>query len=121
VAFASPLAAVRAAVAAQRGLAAHDWPAGLPVRVRMGLHTGDGVLGGDDYVGLDVNRSARIAGRPRPSPRPAPSSAGRWADGAPTAGPPPYQVYEVTPTTAFAFGKDESFSPTRWRFEATSP
>jgi hypothetical protein len=27
----------------------------------MGLHTGRGVLGGDDYVGLDVNRAARIA------------------------------------------------------------
>jgi hypothetical protein len=30
--------------------------------VRMGLHTGDGVLGGDDHVGIDVNRAARIAG-----------------------------------------------------------
>jgi Pyridoxamine 5'-phosphate oxidase len=37
-------------------------------------------------------------------------------DGAPTAGPPPYTVYEVIPTTAFGFGEDESFSPTRWRF-----
>jgi predicted ATPase/class 3 adenylate cyclase len=61
VAFRSPVAAVRAAVAAQRGLAAHDWPTGLPLRVRMGLHTGEGVLGGDNYVGIDVNRSARIA------------------------------------------------------------
>ena len=34
---------------------------GSPVRVRMGLHTGEGVLGGDNYVGLDVNRAARIA------------------------------------------------------------
>ena len=42
VAFASPQAAVRAAVAAQRSLATHDWPAGFPVRVRMGLHTGEG-------------------------------------------------------------------------------
>jgi len=39
-----------------------------------------------------------------------------YADGAPTAGPPPYHVYQVTPTTVFTFGKDESFSPTRWRF-----
>jgi len=39
-----------------------------------------------------------------------------YDDGAPTAGPPPYEVYEVNPTLAFAFGKDESFSPTRWRF-----
>jgi class 3 adenylate cyclase len=61
VAFPSPVGAVRAAVAAQRGLAAHGWPAGFPVRVRMGLHTGEGVLGGDNYVGLDVHRAARIA------------------------------------------------------------
>jgi predicted ATPase/class 3 adenylate cyclase len=61
-AFARPVAAVEAAVAAQRGLAAHRWPPGLPVRVRMGLHTGEGVLGGDNYVGIDVNRAARIAG-----------------------------------------------------------
>jgi nitroimidazol reductase NimA-like FMN-containing flavoprotein (pyridoxamine 5'-phosphate oxidase superfamily) len=37
------------------------------------------------------------------------------ADGAPTAGPPPYEVYAVVPTVAFGFG-DGTFSPTRWRF-----
>jgi predicted ATPase/class 3 adenylate cyclase len=61
VVFTSPAGAVRAAVAAQRGLAAHDWSPGPPVRVRMGLHTGEGTLGGDDYVGIDVHRAARIA------------------------------------------------------------
>jgi len=60
-AFGGPVGAVRAAVAAQRGLAGHHWPAGFPVRVRMGLHTGEGVRGGDNYVGIDVNRAARIA------------------------------------------------------------
>lgn len=25
-------------------------------------------------------------------------------------------VHEVTPHVAFGFGRDESFSPTRWRF-----
>jgi predicted ATPase/class 3 adenylate cyclase len=60
-AFRSPVGAIRAAVAAQRGLAAHDWSPAPPVRVRMGLHTGEGVLGGDNYVGIDVNRAARIA------------------------------------------------------------
>jgi predicted ATPase/class 3 adenylate cyclase len=59
--FPSPVAAVQAAVAAQRGLAAHQWPMQSPLRVRMGLHTGDGVRGGDNYVGLDVHRAARIA------------------------------------------------------------
>jgi predicted ATPase/class 3 adenylate cyclase len=61
VAFRSPAGAVRAAVAAQQGLASHDWAPGPPVRVRMGVHTGDGTLGGDDYVGIDVHRAARIA------------------------------------------------------------
>ena len=61
-AFRSPAGAVRAAFTAQRGLAGHNWSPGPPVRVRMGLHTGDGTLGGDDYVGIDVNRAARIAG-----------------------------------------------------------
>src|SRR6266511_3349864 len=61
LAFRSPVGAVRAAVAAQRGLATHDWSAGPPVRVRMGLHTGEAVPGGDNYVGIDVNRAARIA------------------------------------------------------------
>jgi class 3 adenylate cyclase len=59
--FTSPTAAVRAAVAAQRALAAHDWSPAPPVRVRVGVHTGEGTLGGDDYVGLDVHRAARIA------------------------------------------------------------
>jgi predicted ATPase/class 3 adenylate cyclase len=61
VAFAVPTAAVRATVSAQRGLAAHDWNPGPPVRVRMGLHTGEGVSRGGDYVGIDVHRAARIA------------------------------------------------------------
>jgi predicted ATPase/class 3 adenylate cyclase len=61
VVFRSPVAAVRAAVAAQWGLAAHDWSPGPPLRVRMGVHTGEGTLGGDDYVGIDVHRAARIA------------------------------------------------------------
>ena len=53
--------AVQAAVAAQRALHAHQWPHGEPLRVRMGMHTGEGRRGGDDYLGIDVNRAARIA------------------------------------------------------------
>jgi predicted ATPase/class 3 adenylate cyclase len=58
--FESASAAVSAAAAAQRQIASGSWPE--PIRVRMGLHTGEGILGGDDYVGLDVHRAARIAG-----------------------------------------------------------
>jgi Pyridoxamine 5'-phosphate oxidase len=37
-------------------------------------------------------------------------------DGAPTAGPPPYDVYEVIPRTAFGLPIGETFGPTRWQF-----
>jgi class 3 adenylate cyclase len=62
VVFPSPTGAVEAAVTAQRGLAGHLEDHGARLRVRMGLHTGEGVRGGDNYVGIDVNRAARIAG-----------------------------------------------------------
>jgi class 3 adenylate cyclase len=53
--------AVAAAVEAQRALRSHPWPAGSEVRVRMGLHTGEPVVGDEGYVGLDVVRAARIS------------------------------------------------------------
>lgn len=61
VVFPTPTGAVRAVVQAQRALRGHRWSHGRELRVRMGLHTGEGVLGGDDYLGIDVNRAARIA------------------------------------------------------------
>jgi class 3 adenylate cyclase len=60
VAFSRAREALVAAVAAQRGLASVSWPAGVEVRVRMGLHTGEAALRGAQYVGLDVHRAARI-------------------------------------------------------------
>jgi predicted ATPase/class 3 adenylate cyclase len=61
--FVSAVDAVAAAVAAQRAIQATRWPAeaGPGVRVRVGVHTGEGRLGGDSYVGLDIHRAARIA------------------------------------------------------------
>ncbi len=38
--FSSAADAVGCCVAAQRGLSCHDWPGGMAVRVRMGLHSG---------------------------------------------------------------------------------
>lgn len=52
--------AVAGAVAAQRALAAHEWPEGLAVKTRMGLHTGEPNVAEEGYVGLDVVRAARI-------------------------------------------------------------
>src|SRR5919198_362550 len=65
VVFPSAPKAVRAAATAQRALAATEFPHGATVRVRMGMHTGEGTpaskAAGADYVGIDVHRAARIA------------------------------------------------------------
>ena len=53
--FARPADAVAAAAEAQARLSRG------PMRVRVGIHTGEPVLTGDGYVGIDVHRAARIA------------------------------------------------------------
>jgi class 3 adenylate cyclase len=53
--------AAAAATAAQRAFAAHAWPEGVQVKVRMGIHAGEPELDGDQYVGLAVARAARVA------------------------------------------------------------
>ena len=53
--------AVRAALAAQRALAAEVWPTSTPVRVRMGLHAGHARAQADDYTTTHtLNRVARM-------------------------------------------------------------
>lgn len=60
-AFAVPSAAVAACVDAQLALRRHDWPDGIDLRVRMGLHTGDATPTTDrDYVALAVHEAARV-------------------------------------------------------------
>jgi YVTN family beta-propeller protein len=59
-AFGRATAALKAAVAGQTALGAHDWPDGGEVRVRMGLHTAEPELGEERYVGIGVHRAARI-------------------------------------------------------------
>lgn len=61
VAFPRATDAVAASVNAQRELAAHTWPEGEDVRVRIGLHTGEPWVAEEGYVGIDVHRAARIA------------------------------------------------------------
>ena len=65
VVFDSAAAAIRATAAAQHALATTRFPHDAVVRVRMGMHTGQGTPAsreaGADYVGIDVHRAARIA------------------------------------------------------------
>ncbi len=60
-AFQEAGAGILAAIDGQRALHEQPWPAGVEVRVRMGLHTGEAHLAGDDYGGFEVDRAARIA------------------------------------------------------------
>jgi predicted ATPase/class 3 adenylate cyclase/Tfp pilus assembly protein PilF len=52
--------AVCAAADAQHALAAAVWPHGEPIRVRIGVHTGEPVAADGLYVGLDIHRAARV-------------------------------------------------------------
>jgi class 3 adenylate cyclase len=48
------------ALAIQRKVRARAWPGGLPVRIRIGLHTGRPTLTDTGYMGLAVHTASRI-------------------------------------------------------------
>src|SRR4051812_26378463 len=58
--FPAAFEAVMAALEVQRAYAAEPWPTTRPLRVRIGLHTGEAELRDGDYYGLTVNRCARL-------------------------------------------------------------
>jgi predicted ATPase/class 3 adenylate cyclase len=58
--FADPSAALASAVAIQRAVGTEPWPPGVPIRVRVALHSGACVERDGDYFGPVVNRVARL-------------------------------------------------------------
>jgi len=58
--FTTPDEAIGAAVTAQQKLEHYEWPEGVRLRVRMGVHRGPVTLSGGEYVGLTVHEVARI-------------------------------------------------------------
>jgi class 3 adenylate cyclase len=60
--FPSTVDAVMAAVAIQGVMGSEAWPTPGPLRVRIGLHTGEAEARDGDYYGLAVNRCARVRG-----------------------------------------------------------
>jgi len=56
--FGSATSALRASVAIQQSVAAAD---GVRIRLRVGIHTGEVLSSGSDYVGLTVSKAARVA------------------------------------------------------------
>jgi len=61
VVFEDASLAAQAVSEAQRAFAAHPWPEGVELRVRMGLHTGEPTMRDGAYYGIDVHQAARIA------------------------------------------------------------
>jgi class 3 adenylate cyclase len=61
-AFRSVPDAFAAALAAQRALRGRAWPVSrpVPVRVRIGLHTGEPIVWAGAYLGLDVHVAVRV-------------------------------------------------------------
>jgi predicted ATPase/class 3 adenylate cyclase len=60
IAFADASDAIAAAVDAQRALAAAAWPTAMPVRVRIGIHSGYARPRGETYVALALHQTARV-------------------------------------------------------------
>jgi class 3 adenylate cyclase len=58
--FAGAPAAVAAALILQQALATEEWPTPRPIKVRVGIHTGEAQIRDHDYYGSAVNRSVRI-------------------------------------------------------------
>lgn len=58
--FTEGVAALRAALAVQRAMAAATWPEGRSVLLRIGLHAGRPTLTAGAYVGIAVSTGARI-------------------------------------------------------------
>lgn len=54
--------AVGASVNIQRAFANLAWARGINFRVRIGLHTGEAITNGMDFIGTEVHRAARICG-----------------------------------------------------------
>jgi class 3 adenylate cyclase len=59
-AFRQPSAAIDAAVGIQRALRKREWPGGVEVCVRIGIHSGRTTLTETGYVGIAVNTAARV-------------------------------------------------------------
>jgi len=58
--FTHPSQALNAALEIQRALGREGWETNEPLRVRVGIHTGEAAQVGDDFYGPALNRCARL-------------------------------------------------------------
>jgi class 3 adenylate cyclase len=63
LAFSSARDGIQCSIAVQRAFATHNQAAGEPIRVRIGLHTGEAIKEDQDYFGRNVILAARISAK----------------------------------------------------------
>jgi hypothetical protein len=87
--------------------------------ISVGLADLDLVVEGTAAMVTDEATLQRIAARYAAQGWPARASDGAITAeySAPSAGPPPWTLYAVTPITAFAVATAEPYGATRWQFE----
>ena len=93
--------------------------------ISVATHDFDLVLEGKAVKVTDRATAQRIAEEYRADGWPASVTDGEaslTADySAPSAGPPPWDIYKLTPETVFALGTAEPYGATRWRFAPSTP
>jgi len=64
-AYARASDAVDAVLALQQAIRDEEWPDGIDLRIRAGLHTGEAQVEHGDYLGATISRAARVRGLAR--------------------------------------------------------
>jgi predicted ATPase len=114
VAFARASDALAAARAGQEALVA------TPVRVRMGLHTGEPQLTDEGYVGMDVHRGARIAAAGHGGQVLVSEQTARLGDGTPLRDLGMHRLRDVGEVRVFQLG-DADFPPLKTLYQTNLP
>jgi predicted ATPase len=114
VAFARAGDAAAAARAGQQALQV------TPVRVRMGLHTGEPQLGTEGYVGMDVHRGARIAAAGHGGQVLVSEQTARLLDGTPLRDLGVHRLKDVGEIRIFQAG-DGDFPPLKTLHQTSLP
>src|SRR4051812_9234044 len=103
--------------------AAADGQAALsatPVRVRMGLHTGEPQLTEEGYVGMDVHRGARIAAVGHGGQVLVSEQTARLLDATPLRDLGPHRLKDVGETRIYQLG-DDDFPPLKTLYQSNLP
>src|SRR3954468_18045440 len=114
------IAFARATDAVAAGAAAREALGDGPIRVRMGLHTGEPQLTEEGYVGMDVHRGARIAAVGHGGQVLVSEQTARLLDATPLRDLGPHRLKDVGETRIYQLG-DDDFPPLKTLYQSNLP